>query len=928
MKEITHKQAGRFMLADLDGLLTDLQRRDLQAHLDSCPACRAESESFSALTPRLQRGFHSRLDAHDGPSENVLANVRSQTWRITMTKRIDFAFNIFGGIVTFLVLGFVVISIIAQFTEKPTPANETQTDIPAPAPGPEERLIAFVSNVGLGNRDIFTMKADGSELTNITNNPATDDSPAWSPDGTQIAFVSDRSGGRDIYVMNVDGSNVRKLTDSSTFNDHFTWSPDGTKIAYLASEVSLFTASQLMVMNSNGSNKIALTHETGQYDILGWSPDGQNVVYKVANVGNNRERVMVVSADGTNTLDGPFFEGDSGRRYYQIHWESPELFITLSMNSDRPAWGMWTLSRFYTVENQTNYIYDNPVLVASEFPIVAIFERTYVVENQDSLNWLVYSGAPIPLTPWNFSDICKTPIQPLMEETTHTISPNGQQDFVALNCPEGITHFFLMNADGTEIHPLGEALPNSLTLMAPYIAWSPDEKYVIVTIANRNKQDLYLFDIQEMLKDPSAKPVQLTTDGVLKYGAVWQPVINPVADNEVVEEKPTPETEKTSSAEGLIAFTSAIENGNLDIYTMRPDGSGLTNLTNNPAHDVNPFWSPDGKRIAFESDRTGFMQIFLMDVDGKNVVQLTDGEADHRFESSDPWSPDGSKLLFVERAPSEEKWMLYTIGVDGQNKTSLTPTPNLYNTLSWSPDGSHIAFVIVEPVGDRDMARIYAVDTNGDSLTNVTNLLPADEDLVSGNYSWSVDGQSIFFVAGQYAWENTSGRFVVYEASLDGNKLTEITVYSSRIEDWWGGTAFIQGFDWTTPTLTWLRSDGTTSTLKPFENCQSTGTLKSTYKRLSNGILTYGAQCPNDDVWLYWANADGTEIKQLLSYPIPAVDGSLVDISWSPADRYAALNVSASSITSLYLLDVESGSLLTTVPIGGGVTNISWQPMP
>ena len=80
-------------------------------------------------------------------------------------------------------------------------------------------------------------------------------------------------------------------------------------------------------------------------------------------------------------------------------------------------------------------------------------------------------------------------------------------------------------------------------------------------------------------------------------------------------------------------------------------GSALTNLTNHPAHDSNPFWSPDGKRIAFERDQEGFRQIYVMDADGSNVMQLTKDEADHFLPmnidgKSNPWSPDGSKWLW------------------------------------------------------------------------------------------------------------------------------------------------------------------------------------------------------------------------------------------------------------------------------------------
>ena len=381
----------------------------------------------------------------------------------------------------------------------------------------------------------------------------------------------------------------------------------------------------------------------------------------------------------------------------------------------------------------------------------------------------------------------------------------------------------------------------------------------------------------------------------------------------------------------LLAFTME-KDGNLDIYTMHADGTDLTNLTNNPAHDVNPYWSPDGKQIAFESDRVSFTQIFLMDADGSNVTQVTDNEADHQFLSSNPWSPDGSTLIFIEKTPNG-KQIIYTMQANGRNGIPLVSQPDTYQAISWSPDGKHIAYIVLEPVGDRNMSRIYVTDTSGDNTINITNLLPADEDLSSWNYTWTHEG-NIRFVAGRVAWENNNGKFAVYEAALDGATLVEITKTSTPLGDYWNGTTFVLGF--TRETLTWLRSDGTYSEFKPYENCQMGSELQynSFPRRSSTGYLLFGAGCPNGDLWLYWSNADGTDIRPLLPSPINITDGGLNEINWSPDSRYVTLTVSSSGITYLYILDVREAlksplTLPEPLAIGGGDINynVSWQPM-
>ena len=152
--------------------------------------------------------------------------------------------------------------------------------------------IVFQSNRD-GNFEIYSMKADGTEVTRLTNNSATDRGPAWSHDGRKIAFVSDRDGtGDHIYVMNANGTHVVRHT-SGQLDENPAWSPDDTEIAY---ESLIGSDFEIVIMNADGSGKHAITHNH-QIDIQpDWSPDGTKILF------NHNYEIAVMNRDGTGGM--------------------------------------------------------------------------------------------------------------------------------------------------------------------------------------------------------------------------------------------------------------------------------------------------------------------------------------------------------------------------------------------------------------------------------------------------------------------------------------------------------------------------------------------------------------------------------------------------------------------------------------------------
>jgi Tol biopolymer transport system component len=133
----------------------------------------------------------------------------------------------------------------------------------------------------------------------------------------------------------------------------------------------------------------------------------------------------------------------------------------------------------------------------------------------------------------------------------------------------------------------------------------------------------------------------------------------------------------------------------MDIFEANPDGTGLKRLTTTQGYDAEGSYSPDGKQIVFCSNRDGNLELYIMDVDGKNVRQLT--HAPKCYNGGPFFSPDGKRVIFRSDRTKLDHLQLYVINADGTGERALTDD---LNWVCWGPywykDGKHIVYAAAD----------------------------------------------------------------------------------------------------------------------------------------------------------------------------------------------------------------------------------------
>jgi Tol biopolymer transport system component len=499
---MTHDTALQHLHAAADGRLSLRERAALEAHLAACAECRAVAAELESLQLALSHSLRARWDALPIPAglpRKVLNRVRPSDVRPPIL-RVAGALAGVGALVA-LILFF---GALFGGTSPGAGPGTLPTEVFPPAPasvGGAEGLIAFESTRD-GNPEIYLMRADGSGQTNLTNNPAADIAPAWSPDGARIAFISDRTGRQEIYVMpapvaqaqvnvedalqGADGSGVTQLTDDPGalwWGAPLAWSPDGTRLvavrAYMFSETR--TQAQIYLINADGTGSVPLIPDQrtafNNYNPK-WSPEG--------------ERIAFIS--GRYTTAGLFTIFSDGTDQKSLALSAVESIHALAWSPDGTR-----LAYVFTRSHYNGRQYESQASIKFIYPDGAVQTLALLPKDLDPFIYAALSWSP---------------------DGTRLILASGHKGNAADS-----QQIYILWADGSGLTRITDGPANH-----NQPRWAPDGEWIAFVEDRGAAKDIYVMNVENAIRSPGTlTPIRLTTTGK-DHDPQWQPVAAPSAE--------------------------------------------------------------------------------------------------------------------------------------------------------------------------------------------------------------------------------------------------------------------------------------------------------------------------------------------------------------------------------------------------------------
>ncbi|MEJ7829904.1 MAG: hypothetical protein WKF91_16975 [Segetibacter sp.] len=478
---------------------------------------------------------------------------------------------------------------------------------------PDGKKIAFVSSRN-GQADIYILETASKKITNITNNSSGDFRPAWSPDGKWIAFSSDRESNKpkvnggfvtaqstEIFIIQTNGTGLRRITHNQAYAGSPCWSRDGNKLIIYEGEIAevnkitgvrgLSGTTQIASINLKTNEQKVLTSTPGEKLSPHWASSADRIAY--SSRGPNGGIEFLQGPAGTRgEFQSPSWSADGTKMLFhrEQNFERPPFAILFSRNK-----------QFQLIRSGIFPSFFGSQLICNDKTAGILLNKIMLMNAKDGTHRSIL-----------FGDSVKSALAPVFSPQGDKIAFGFGRFFQTVQ-GKTIADIVVINSDGSGLKILTDGKGNY-----GFPSSSPDGKKIVYRASTDSVKGLFIVDVE------TGKITTLTIDSHDNF-----PGWSPNGD--------------------LIAFTSKRED-NYDIYTIKPDGSGLKRLTNNKANDAHSAWSPDGKWIAFSSGIGRFKdesvlhplnpqpygEICVMRADGSDKRVLTDNQ----YEEATPgWMP-------------------------------------------------------------------------------------------------------------------------------------------------------------------------------------------------------------------------------------------------------------------------------------------------
>ena len=676
------------------------------------------------------------------------------------------------------------------------PAGAVEANLPRhPAPSPDGTEIAFS-----WQGDLWIVAAGGGDARRLTVHPGVDIHPVWSRDGRSLAFSSDRFGSTDVFVLPIDASAPpTRLTWASVGDRPVDFRPDGSAVTFTSRrQRSIRRSSTFYEVDLEGGTPRVLQAALGQTGA--WSPDGEVFAF----------------VRGVTPWTRHGYRGAANRDLWLRRGDSYQQITDFDGDDDSPAWIDGTTLAFLSERAGRKNLFrldlDDGEAVALtshqesdvRWPRASADGRLLAYELENEI-WTVPadgSREPAKLNIQVPADFAKNPVDRRVDRDGAdelAVSPDGKLAAFLVHGDVFLTE--ITSKDDQEIAPPRTVRVTSTPEREADLSWSPDGESLLVTSYSTGQGDLYRIRAGEGLEDPAddeaedgdeenaADPrrwleafdhpwTRLTDSEEPEFYARFSPDGKRVAfvagngDLRVIDadggEATTllegwlpPDFEWSPDSRWLTYSVDDLE-FNTDVWILSVDGGEPYNVSRHPDNDDNPYWSADGKRLLWTSERhgdsgdlwgvwlaredeertpEGWLRYFKDDKKGSGKGSKGPSKSKDSSKAKDSGDGKGEDEAGKEEEEEEEEAAPEPVVIDfehlWQRSRSLTDLRGNETQVRVTPDGKRVLFS-AEQGEDRDL---FSVRWDGEDLKRLTqgNTRPRGVHI-------SADGKTVYFL--------------------------------------------------------------------------------------------------------------------------------------------------------------------------------------